>query len=79
MLPQILKSNKDNRFLLMTHLHWRGLYTKTPKYYNMISPSLLALAIRIISTSIALPKVAKASTSMLLLRVIVAGIITIGN
>jgi len=39
----------------LAHLHWQGLYT--------ISPSLLALAIRIISISVASPK---ASTSMML-------------
>jgi Spectrin repeat len=42
---------------LMAHLHWRGLYVKMP----VMSPSLLTLGIRIISISVALPKVAKAS------------------
>jgi hypothetical protein len=40
-----------------------------------ILPSLLALAIRIISVSVASPNVAKASTSVLLLHVIVDGIV----
>jgi hypothetical protein len=42
-----------------------------------ISPSLLALAIRIISISVGPPKVAKASKSMSLSCVIVAGIIAL--
>ncbi len=42
--------------LVMARLHWRGVYAKTP----MILPSLLALAIRIISIWVTSPKVAEA-------------------
>ncbi len=48
--------------VIMDHLHWRGLCVIMPQYRNAILPSLLALAIRIISISVTTPKVAKART-----------------
>jgi hypothetical protein len=43
---------------------------------DAILPSLLTLAIRIISISVASPKVAKATTSVSLSHVLVSGVIT---
>jgi hypothetical protein len=59
----LLSYDKHQRLdlLIIARSHWWGLYVKKPQYRNVILPSLLTWANRIISITVDSPKVAKAS------------------
>ncbi len=72
---------KNNLNLLMDHLHWQRLLAKLQA---TVTPDCTCLGHlgrcdidRIISNSVTLPKVVKASTRVSILRVIVDGVVVL--